>query len=81
MRALAASPERRPIGSTQITEILTIPGVASAGLLPKEFELATTYTAAVATNSAAPDLARELIALLASPGHAAARTTAGFEEM
>jgi molybdate transport system substrate-binding protein len=81
MRALAAAPEQRPIGSTQITEILTIPGVASAGMLPKEFELATVYTAAITTKAAAPDLARRLIAMLASPRHAAARAQAGFEEV
>ena len=51
MRALAASRSARPIGCTQATEILSTPGVTVAGALPAGFELATTYTAAVAANA------------------------------
>src|SRR5262245_11148884 len=44
MRALAESRDARPIGCTQVTEILATPGVTPVGALPKELELATVYT-------------------------------------
>ncbi len=50
-----ASAQGRPIGCTQVTEILNTPGVTLVAPLPQEFELATIYTAAVATRSASPD--------------------------
>jgi molybdate transport system substrate-binding protein len=79
MRALAQTGGAHPIGVTQITEILNTPGVALVGPLPSEFELATTYTAAVCTRAAAPDAARRLVALLAGAGSRAIRVGAGFE--
>ena len=47
MRALAGARRTSPIGCTQVTEILNTPGVALVGPLPKQFELATVYTAGV----------------------------------
>jgi len=79
MRALAQASGARPIGVTQITEILNTPGVALVGPLPREFELATVYTAAVCTNAAAPEAARRLVALLAAEGRRPLREQAGFE--
>jgi molybdate transport system substrate-binding protein len=79
MRALAQASSERPIGVTQITEILNTPGVALIGPLPREFELATVYTAAVCTRAAAPDAARRLVALLSADGTRPVRTAAGFE--
>jgi len=79
MRALAQASSARPIGVTQITEILNTPGVALVGPLPREFELATVYTAAVCTNAAAPEAARRLVALLAAEGRRPLREQAGFE--
>lgn len=79
MRTMAAAGDASPIGCTQVTEILATPGVALAGALPKAFELATTYTAAVSAAAAAPEPARALMALLAGPEAAAARRAAGFE--
>lgn len=67
------------IGCTQITEIVYTAGVDLVAPLPKEFELATTYTAAVCANSTQPESAAALIALMASPDTAALRTTCGFE--
>ena len=67
------------IGCTQVTEILYTPGVELAGFLPKEFELATVYTAAVCTKASDPALTREFIAMLAGPQAAALRAQGGFE--
>ncbi len=67
------------IGCTQITEILNTPGVDLIAALPKEFELATTYTAAICASATQPESAAALIALLASADTAALRLTCGFE--
>ena len=67
------------IGCTQITEIVYSPGVDLVAPLPKEFELATTYTAAVCASSTQPESAAALIALMASAGTAPLRLTCGFE--
>lgn len=79
MRELAKAAGARPIGVTQITEILNTPGVTLAGPLPREFELATVYTAAVCAGAAAPDAAKRLVALLAGEAQGALRARAGFE--
>jgi molybdate transport system substrate-binding protein len=78
MAALAASKESRPIGCTQITEILNTPGVTLLGPLPKEFELATVYTAGVCTATALPDPARRFAALLTGDGARELRQRSGF---
>ena len=79
MHAMAQSAEAGLIGCTQVTEILFAPGVDLAGLLPKEFELATVYTAAVCTKAAEPDAAREFIRLMAGADAAELRAMGGFE--
>jgi molybdate transport system substrate-binding protein len=79
MRELAKAGGSRPIGVTQITEILNTPGVTLVGPLPQEFELATSYTAAVCARAAAPDAARRLVALLSGEARRALREKAGFE--
>ncbi len=79
MRALAQDQSKRPIGCTQVTEILGIPGVALIGPLPKQFELATLYTAGVCTRAALPDEARQLAALLSGEASSAVRGQSGFE--
>ncbi len=78
MAALAASKETHPIGCTQVTEILNTPGVTLLGPLPKEFELATVYTAGVCTAASLPDEARRLAALLTGDSTRALRERAGF---
>lgn len=78
MSALAAAPEPRPIGCTQVTEILHSPGVALAAPLPAEFELATVYTVAVCSRAAQPDLARRFAAMLTGTAAAEQRRHAGF---
>ena len=79
MKAMAEAEANGLIGSTQITEILNTPGVDLIAPLPKEFELATTYTAAVCASSTQPESAAALIALMASADTAALRLTCGFE--
>lgn len=78
MRELAAARGGRPIGCTQVTEILSTPGAQLVAPLPKEFELATVYTAGVCTRAALPEQARALAALLAGDTARAARQLAGF---
>ena len=79
MRALAQSRGKRPIGCTQVTEVLSVPGVTLAGPLRKPFGLATVYTAGVCMRANRPVEARRLAGLLASDEARAARQRVGFE--
>ena len=79
MRALAVSTSDRPLGCTQATEILYTPGVVLAAMLPREFELATTYSAAVCTKAAAPDLAARFVEWMCGERSAPLRVAGGFE--
>jgi molybdate transport system substrate-binding protein len=79
MRTLAQSRGKRPIGCTQVTEVLSVQGVTLAGPLPKPFELATLYTAGVCTRARLPAEARRFAALLAGGEARAVRQSAGFE--
>lgn len=79
MKAMAETNEPGLIGCTQVTEIRHTPGVELVAPLPKEFELATVYTAAVCAQSSQPQAARDLISMLASPDAAALRLACGFE--
>lgn len=79
MREMAQSTETGLVGCTQVTEILYTPGVKLVAMLPKEFELATVYTAAVCSKAQQPQAAAELIKLLISPEAAALRMAGGFE--
>jgi molybdate transport system substrate-binding protein len=78
MHGLGAATSERPIGCTQATEILAVPGVKVAGPLPGDLGLATVYTAAVCTKAQLPEQARALAALLAKDEVRAARERAGF---
>jgi|APDOM4702015073_1054812.scaffolds.fasta_scaffold00414_3 molybdate transport system substrate-binding protein len=80
MRALAASPNAGAIGCTQKTEILATPGVRWIGALPREFELATVYTAAVTTSAQWPQQAVALLALLSGDDTHELRLRLGFED-
>jgi len=79
MKEMAAATEPGLIGCTQVTEILYTPGVQLVGALPKAFELATVYTAAVAARAEQPQAAAMLIDLLASPTATELRRAGGFE--
>lgn len=80
MRHLAESPAQRPLGCTQSTEIISTKGVRLSGALPPGCELATVYTAAIATVAARPHQAQTLIDLLTAPDHRELRALAGFLE-
>jgi molybdate transport system substrate-binding protein len=78
MRELAGSDARRPIGCTQSTEIISTKGVVLSGSLPAGYELATMYTAGIASGAAHPNQAQQLIDLLVGAGQQEQRTRAGF---
>jgi molybdate transport system substrate-binding protein len=79
MRELSQAKDARPIGCTQVTEINNTPGVTLVGLLPREFELATTYSLGVPARATVPEVARKLAGWLTGPESAALRSRAGFE--
>jgi molybdate transport system substrate-binding protein len=79
MQHLAQANEAGLIGCTQVTEILYTDKVKLVGALPKEFELATLYTAAMCSKAAQPDVARKLVELLGGEKSKAVRMTGGFE--
>lgn len=79
MKEMAAASGPGLIGCTQVTEILYTPGVQLVSVLPREFELTTVYTAAVAAKAEQPQAARMMIELLASPAAAELRRSGGFE--
>ena len=78
MRAMADAGEPDLIGCTQVTEIKYTSGVTLVGLLPKEFELATTYSVAVCTNAVESVLARKFAGLLTGTKSQALRVRGGF---
>ena len=79
MRELGAATSPHPIGCTQVTEILYTPGVELVSVLPSQFELATTYTAAVSARCGDPARAARFIALLTGERTRSARERCGFE--
>lgn len=78
MRAMAAQQGGRPIASTQITEILPIVGVATIGMLPGEFELATIYTIGIPRRCKQRNAALTLTDLLTGDFAKDLRPKAGF---
>src|SRR5262249_16421274 len=78
MRHLAESTARCPIGCTQATEIIATAGVKLSGALPKGCDLATIYTAAVASDAARAGEAKILIDLLTAADQRDLRERAGF---
>lgn len=79
MREMAACDAPGLIGCTQVTEIKYTEGVELVGALPKRFELATVYTAAVSARAAEPALAQRFIAMLAGAESQSLREAGGFE--
>lgn len=78
MRELAASTASRPIGCTQATEIIVIPGLTLVGPLPPACALATIYSAAVTARAADSAVAKTLIDILVDHDQLAVRQRAGF---
>jgi molybdate transport system substrate-binding protein len=79
MREMANAAGEKLIGVTQITEILITPGLTLVGRLPREFELATTYTLAVSAGAESPEAARRFAGILTSQEAGPLRKAAGFE--
>jgi molybdate transport system substrate-binding protein len=63
----------------QISEIVPVKGVTLVGPLPKELQKVTTYSAAVATKTSAPEVARGFIAFLTRPGFKPKFAEAGLD--
>lgn len=78
MRELAASKSTRPIGCTQVTEILATSGLDLVAPLPLGCALSTTYTVAITSRAAARDAAARLIAMLTDDTGRERRKTLGF---
>jgi molybdate transport system substrate-binding protein len=55
------------LGMVVITQIMTTPGVELVGPIPTEIQSYVRWSGAVATDSAAPDVARDLIRFLTGP--------------
>lgn len=79
MRELSKAAGEKLIGITQVTEIKNTPGLTLAGRLPGEFELATTYSAAVCARAESPEAARRFMEILAGEEARPLRRAAGFE--
>ncbi len=79
--AMKAMGEARghPIGCTQATEILAVPSVRLAAPLPKGFDLATVYTAAVSANASHRAEAEAFVRKLVGADARSARLAAGFQ--
>ncbi len=65
--AQAVADGRAEIGTTFISEALTVPGCKVVGPLPGDLHNANTYTAAILARSGAPDSARAFIRTLTDP--------------
>lgn len=79
MATMAAEADPLALGLTQVTEILYTPGVVLVAALPREFELATVYTAAVVSHAVQAEAALALGRLLGSPATASLRLAGGFD--
>ncbi|HLH89640.1 MAG TPA: substrate-binding domain-containing protein [Xanthobacteraceae bacterium] len=79
MAALAAVDGGRPIGCTQVTEILDTKGTSLVGNLPEGFALATVYTLGISTKARSPELAHKLAAMLTGDASRDLRRRLGFD--
>jgi molybdate transport system substrate-binding protein len=70
---------RAELGTTFISELMTVPGVNIIGPLPGELYFANTYTAAIPAKSARPAEARGLLRVLTDPASRGRWTAAGLE--
>jgi molybdate transport system substrate-binding protein len=77
--AQAVADGRAEIGTTFISEALTVPGCQVVGPLPGELHNVNAYTAAIHAGSVAQDAARALLRKLTDPATAARWTAAGLE--
>jgi molybdate transport system substrate-binding protein len=78
MRHMAESAAKRPVGCTQATEIIATKGIRLSSVLPKGCDLATVYTAAIASQAVHAREAQVLIDLLTAVDQGHLRERAGF---
>lgn len=78
MRALAASKSERPIGCSQVTDILAAPSLDLVGSLPPSCALRITYAVAIASRSHAANEAARFVAMLTSESGRENRSELGF---
>ena len=79
MQALAQSREDGELGCTQVTEINYTRGIALVGALPKGFDLATAYVAAVCARAHDPGSAEAFVRMLGNADTRDLRRRGGFE--
>jgi molybdate transport system substrate-binding protein len=77
--AQAVADGRAELGTTFISEILTVPGVTVLGPLPGELHNANTYTAAIPLASRVAEPAMALLRALTDPASRDRWTAAGLE--
>jgi len=77
--AQAVADGRAELGTTFISEILTVPGVTVIGPLPGELHYANTYTAAIPLGSASQEPAMAFLRALTDPASRRRWTAAGLE--
>ena len=77
--AQAVADGRAELGTTFISEILTVPGVTVIGPLPGELHHASTYTAAISAGSAVVEPAKAFLRALSDPASRSRWTAAGLE--
>ena len=77
--AQAIADGRAEIGTTFISEILTVKGVTVIGPLPGDLYNANTYTAAIPAASPSREAAASLLRALTNPANAARWVAAGLE--
>ena len=75
--AQAVADGRAEIGTTFISEILTVPGARVIGPLPGDLHNSNTYTAAIPKSAAAPERGQALLQALSDPA-TRARWTRGW---
>jgi molybdate transport system substrate-binding protein len=67
------------LGFQQLSELMHLPGVDVVGLLPREIQVMTTFSAAVCSASTRPEAAKALLSFLALPEADAAKRRHGME--
>ncbi len=69
------------IGFQEVAELLPVPGITFVGKIPADLELLTPFSAGVANKSQHVEVARKLIAYLASPDHVSVIQEKGLEPL
>jgi molybdate transport system substrate-binding protein len=67
------------LGFQQLSELIHVPGIALAGVLPAPVQIITTFSGAVCAPSSQAEAVRRLLAWLASPETAAVKRRHGME--